>query len=563
MKNYKNILLGSVMLVSLIGTPLALFAAPNGNGVNASGQASYNSNSSIHNWFWSRFFDRIGFRANVVNAQANGNSAKISSSTTNGNKSPVISGITAPTVLAAGSEGTWTVNASDPENGSLSYSVDWGDSGMLMGLKAFMSPAFVQTSTFNHTYDSQGTYKITFTVMDDAGKKTTSSVTVHVTKPKATLPVITNLVATSTNFTHGVITWNTDVKADSAIWLSTSSPVTTNRDPDWGKEGLRTNHKVKVNSLAPDTTYYIIVGSENEAGQAKSSETSFHTPAKVNKKAPVITSINASTTIAAGATEEVTINAYDPENGPLTYSVDWGDTMSIMKSALMTSEPPFVQTSSFSHVYDSAGVYTAKFTVKDEQGLTDSESVTITVLDASPDTTAPTWSNVNSVNAQATSTAGALVTFTKPTATDDIDGNLAVTCNPASGSNFAVGTSTVTCTAVDSSNNHATTTFSVIVSPKTAAPVISSAATTVASTTTTFTWMTNEPTNSKVYYGTTTPLNLGTALFLSNSSFVNSHSISFTPLATSTQYYFVIQSAASDGRVATTSQMSFTSGSGM
>lgn len=73
--------------------------------------------------------------------------------------------------------------------------------------------------------------------------------------------------------------------------------------------------------------------------------------------------------------------------------------------------------------------------------------------------TAPLLSNVpanmtvyTSVNASTT------VTYTNPTATDTPDGTVPVTCNPASGSLFAVGTTTVMCSASDS--NFATTTAS-------------------------------------------------------------------------------------------------------
>ncbi len=43
------------------------------------------------------------------------------------NQPPVISGVSGPTTLRVGETGTWTVQASDPENGTLSYSVIWGD----------------------------------------------------------------------------------------------------------------------------------------------------------------------------------------------------------------------------------------------------------------------------------------------------------------------------------------------------------------------------------------------------------------------------------------------------
>ena len=49
------------------------------------------------------------------------------------------------------------------------------------------------------------------------------------------------------------------------------------------------------------------------------------------------------------------------------------------------------------------------------------------------------------------------------TATDDCVGEVAVTCDPPSGSRFAVGQTLVTCTAVDSVGNEATCTFTVTV----------------------------------------------------------------------------------------------------
>ena len=60
----------------------------------------------------------------------------------------------------------------------------------------------------------------------------------------------------------------------------------------------------------------------------------------------------------------------------------------------------------------------------------------------------------------ATDPPGASVTFAA-TATDAIDPSPAVQCAPASGTVFAVGTTTVTCTATDAAGNAATATFSV------------------------------------------------------------------------------------------------------
>jgi hypothetical protein len=56
------------------------------------------------------------------------------------------------------------------------------------------------------------------------------------------------------------------------------------------------------------------------------------------------------------------------------------------------------------------------------------------------------------------------VNFSTPTAVDDVDGPLAlVTCTPASGSTFPLGTTTVTCSATDSSGNTGSGSFTVTV----------------------------------------------------------------------------------------------------
>lgn len=61
-----------------------------------------------------------------------------------------------------------------------------------------------------------------------------------------------------------------------------------------------------------------------------------------------------------------------------------------------------------------------------------------------------------------TSPAAGVATWTA-SATDAVAGNVAVTCTPASGSTFPIGTTSVTCSATDPSNNTATGQFDVTV----------------------------------------------------------------------------------------------------
>ena len=76
------------------------------------------------------------------------------------------------------------------------------------------------------------------------------------------------------------------------------------------------------------------------------------------------------------------------------------------------------------------------------------------------DVTPPTISAPHDIVADATSAAGAVVIY-DVTATDDIDANPQLTCTPESGSTFPIGTTTVTCSAADSSGNTSSATFAV------------------------------------------------------------------------------------------------------
>ena len=77
--------------------------------------------------------------------------------------------------------------------------------------------------------------------------------------------------------------------------------------------------------------------------------------------------------------------------------------------------------------------------------------------------------------ATATSAAGATVTYATPTATDYFGESDAVACRPASGSTFALGVITVSCTTTDKFGNSAHSSFTVTVKD-TSAPSVSMSA---------------------------------------------------------------------------------------
>ena len=141
--------------------------------------------------------------------------------------------------------------------------------------------------------------------------------------------------------------------------------------------------------------------------------------------------------------------------------------------------------------------------------------------------------------------AGALVT----------NHSMALTNLPASTTHYFVVESK------DAANNTATSSqgsFITIPATDTQAPVISAVTTSnIASTSATISWTTNELSTHKLYYGTTSPLNLATATSVSSAEFMTAHAVNLTNLLASTTYYFVAESKDAANNTATSSQGSF------
>ena len=106
---------------------------------------------------------------------------------------------------------------------------------------------------------------------------------------------------------------------------------------------------------------------------------------------------------------------------------------------------------------------TVNCTATDAHGNTGSASFTVTVQDTTP----PAISNMPGNITVPTSLpgGGAVVTWPSPLAVDIVDGNVAVTCVPPSGSTFPIGTTTVVCSASDIRGNSSSASFTVTVTP--------------------------------------------------------------------------------------------------
>ncbi len=130
------------------------------------------------------------------------------------NLPPVISGGTFPSTLKVGETGTWRINAYDPEQGPLSYSVTWGDENRAKPLN------IAQTASFTHVYSTPGRYTVVFTVTDNKGASAKTSATVNV--PGASITPAISVLApepgTTISSTERItVKWNQTHTANVAV----------------------------------------------------------------------------------------------------------------------------------------------------------------------------------------------------------------------------------------------------------------------------------------------------------------------------------------------------------
>ena len=226
-----------------------------------------------------------------------------------------------------------------------------------------------------------------------------------VINPTVNAPVISNLTVTSKRPRRANITWTTDIRANSKVWYSTTSPVVTTGTPNITRRGGIKNHVININGLTPSTTYYVIIGSANKIGTTMSSEVSFTTPATnipnptPDTNAPVISNIHSS---AGATTSTITWTTNEPSNSTVYYStvtpldVNAGTTLSVADASLVTN-----------HSVNITGLTTNTnyhFIVKSLDASSNATSSAESSFATFSDVTAPVISNIQTLNGSTTST---------------------------------------------------------------------------------------------------------------------------------------------------------------
>jgi HYR domain len=310
---------------------------------------------------------------------------------------------TVETESSAGTTVTFSASANDDKDGPLTPTC---------------SPA--SGSTF-----PVGTTKVTCTATDSSGNTGSASFNVTVNLVDHTPPVVTVPSGVSVNTPNPS---GTTVTFSASANDNVDGPLTPSCSPSSG-------------STFPVGTTKVTCTATDSSGNTGSA--SFNvTVTLVDTTAPVIT-----------VPADISVNTPDPAGATVSYTATATDNIdgSITPSCTPASGALF-----------PVGTTTVTCTAKDAHGNSSQKTFKVTVVLV--DLTPPAFSNLASiVKREADGPTGSVVTYTPPTAVDNVDGPVPVTCSPLSGKLFPLGITKVRCTATDAHGNTGTAVFEVSV----------------------------------------------------------------------------------------------------
>jgi hypothetical protein len=239
--------------------------------------------------------------------------------------------------------------------------------------------------------------------------------------------------------TPPVITPTIAPKANSNGWNNGSVTVTWSvSDPE---SGIVSSNGCTATTLGTETPLAgttLTCSAINGAGLTNSASVTV----KIDVTAPALT-----------LPSHLTVEATGSSGASVSYSASTSDSLSGLNTLSCT--PPSGSTFPL-------GTTTVSCSANDKAGNTASGTFAVTVQDKTP----PVVTVPADMTVEATGASGAVVTFSA-SASDLVDGSVSVTCTPASGSTFPLGTTKVTCSATDRAGNSDSASFNVVVQQKT------------------------------------------------------------------------------------------------
>lgn len=304
------------------------------------------------------------------------------------NKAPVITGIGGPQRLNLNEKGLWNINAYDPDGNYLSYSVDWGD----VAVDGLMYPSQpTQQSTFQHSYNFPGTYTVRFTVTDEDGASSESTMTVNIEGVQQKYP---DVAVTDINVNKDI---NVGEEVVFRITLKNVGDEVANgygvkyMYGDGNVENFASLEKIAPGKKVLLTTkhkYYsagqflfkINVDSTNDFNTANNEKSVTIKVSELQNTPPVIDTVDGPSSLKVNEQGTWKIIAHDLDSKYLYYSVDWGEPRIVYSGAAMSDANQVIsQESSFTHSYTNPGTYKIRFTVTDDKGASSESTMTVIV----------------------------------------------------------------------------------------------------------------------------------------------------------------------------------------
>src|SRR3989344_5726511 len=167
------------------------------------------------------------------------------------NKPPIVSSIDGPTTLAPSTFGSWKIQAIDPEQGALSYSITWGDEGIedILRSIAGVGTTYSSASSLTHSYAKAGSYTMSVNVRDGAGNVASALLIIKVASDSVSTGSYFDPVSASATSTAGaacVTPWGVQVVSSGSTvywqpyftegsYFATTSPIMRCDNGGWKK----------------------------------------------------------------------------------------------------------------------------------------------------------------------------------------------------------------------------------------------------------------------------------------------------------------------------------------
>ena len=287
------------------------------------------------------------------------------------NQAPTFTSATSTTIDES-SLIVYTASGTDPDGGTLAFSIVGGDDAALFAINSSSgSLSFIAAPDYENPTDSNSdnNYQVTLQLSD--GSATTElNLVISVNDVNENLSVPTGIQAAVSD---GEITlsWQIVDDADSyRVYWDTSSGVGVNQHLD--SKNVSTN-SVSVSGLSDGTTYYFVVTAFNQQGgeSAESEELSVSISAEVDNSIPYFTSTAPTEVSENTVTAFYSASASDADGDQLSFAISGGADAALFNIDSASGDLSFISIPDYEAPTDSNGdnLYSLTLSVSDASAV--------------------------------------------------------------------------------------------------------------------------------------------------------------------------------------------------